>query len=110
MNEESLFAAAVEKANPAERHAFLNEACGGDDALRQRVEKLLNANEQAGGILDGGDAPDPEQTVAEGPGTGIGRYKLKEQNGEGGFRLVFVAAQQEPGRRQGAPKVIKPRK
>jgi hypothetical protein len=35
MNEESLFAAALEKPTPAERQAFLVEACGDDIALRQ---------------------------------------------------------------------------
>ena len=38
----------------------------------------------------------------------IGPYKLKEQIGEGGFGLVFVAEQQEPVRRKVALKVIKP--
>ena len=35
MNEESLFATALEKAAGAERQAFLDGACGGDIALRQ---------------------------------------------------------------------------
>jgi eukaryotic-like serine/threonine-protein kinase len=100
MNEESLFAAALEKATPAERQAFLDQACGGDDALRLRVERLLAAHEHASGILDRG--------ADEGPGTVIGRYKLKEQIGEGGFGLVFVAEQHEPVRRKVALKVIKP--
>ena len=38
----------------------------------------------------------------------IGPYKLKEQIGEGGFGLVFVAEQQEPVKRKVALKVIKP--
>jgi hypothetical protein len=41
MNEESLFAAALDKATAAERRAFLDGACGGDAALRQRLEQLL---------------------------------------------------------------------
>ena len=46
MNEESLFAAALEKATAAERQAFLEEACAGDVALRRRVERLLAAHER----------------------------------------------------------------
>ena len=40
MNEESLFAAALEKSSADERQAFLDGACGGDDDLRKRVERL----------------------------------------------------------------------
>src|SRR5262245_5705310 len=114
MNEESLFAAASEKADPVERQAFLTEACGGDDALRQRVARRLVADAHGGGVLDhraGGDLdPATERSLdwpslAECPGAVIDRYKLKEQIGEGGFGLVFVAEQQEPVRRKVALKV-----
>jgi len=47
-------------------------------------------------------------TIAEGPGTVIGSYKLMEQIGEGGFGLVFVAEQMHPLRRKVALKIIKP--
>jgi serine/threonine protein kinase len=45
--------------------------------------------------------------LPERPGTIIGRYKLLEQIGEGGFGVVFMAEQQEPVRRKIALKVIK---
>src|SRR5262249_22712808 len=48
------------------------------------------------------------EPIAERPGTVIGPYKLKEQIGEGGMGLVFVAEQQEPVRRKVALKIIKP--
>ena len=54
MNEESVFAAAVEKANTIERQAYLDDVCRGDASLRQRVERLLAAHERVQGILDGG--------------------------------------------------------
>ena len=50
----------------------------------------------------------PEQPLTEGPGTVIGRYKLLQQIGEGGFGVVFMAEQQEPVRRKVALKIIKP--
>src|SRR5204863_1257845 len=49
-----------------------------------------------------------ELTVSERPGTLIGPYKLREQIGEGGMGLVFVAEQQQPVRRKVALKLIKP--
>ncbi len=50
MNEETLFHLAREK-SPDERAAFLDEACTGDAALRQRVEALLRADDGAGSFL-----------------------------------------------------------
>jgi serine/threonine protein kinase len=45
--------------------------------------------------------------LSEQPGDKIGRYKLLEQIGEGGFGVVYVADQEEPVRRRVALKVIK---
>src|SRR5262245_14233564 len=50
--EEVLFAAALAKRSPAERAAFLADACGGDAALRERVEQLLASHDQAGDFLE----------------------------------------------------------
>src|SRR5262245_59264356 len=112
MNVESLFAAARSKAGALERQAFLDDACGSDDSLRRRVEQLLAASEHARGILDRGADADvgtrPGEPIADGPGTVIGPYKLREQIGEGGFGLVFVAEQDKPVRRKVALKIIKP--
>src|SRR5437667_11756307 len=52
MNEESIFAAALEKGNPAERAAYLDEACAGDPALRSEVEALLQSHQEAGSFLE----------------------------------------------------------
>jgi hypothetical protein len=43
VDEESIFAAALGMASPAERRAFLAEACPGDAELRGRVVVLLQA-------------------------------------------------------------------
>ena len=48
--EEALFALALSK--PAsERAAWLDRECGGDSALRQRLEALLTAHEQPDTLL-----------------------------------------------------------
>jgi serine/threonine protein kinase/tetratricopeptide (TPR) repeat protein len=48
------------------------------------------------------------EPVVERVGTTIGRYKLLERIGEGGFGVVYMAEQQHPVRRKVALKVIKP--
>ncbi len=112
MNEESLFLAALEKPTPAERLAFLDEACGADAALSARVQMLLEADARVRGILDRPVPGDPQQGGASTPieqqGAVIsGRYKLLELIGEGGMGEVWVAEQTEPVRRKIAVKLIK---
>ncbi|HLN32170.1 MAG TPA: serine/threonine-protein kinase [Gemmataceae bacterium] len=109
---ESLFAAAVALPTPAERVALLDRECGGDQALRGRVEVLLRAHDRAGHLLDRPVPGGPEQTgpyiPSEQPGTVIaGRYKLLEEIGEGGMGTVWVAEQTQPVRRKVALKLIK---
>ena len=45
--------------------------------------------------------------IAEAPGSMIGRYRLLEQIGEGGFGVVYMAEQREPVTRKVALKIIK---
>ena len=47
----ALFSDAISQP-PAERAAFLAEACGADEALRREVESLLEGHDQAGDFLD----------------------------------------------------------
>src|SRR5262245_27387472 len=105
---ESIFFTALGM-SPAERAAYLSEACASDDSLRQRVEKMLAAQVDASSFLE---APLGEVTIdrapLEKPGMQIGPYKLLQQIGEGGFGVVYMAEQTEPVRRKVALKVIKP--
>jgi eukaryotic-like serine/threonine-protein kinase len=113
----SIFLDAVEKP-AAERAAFLDQACGDDAALRQRIEELLRAHDQASNFPDQeaagtvlAEAQSPNASGlndGEAPGSRIGHYKLLEELGEGGMGTVFMAEQQEPVRRLVALKVIKP--
>jgi hypothetical protein len=104
-----------------DRRAFLDRACGADGELRAEVEAYLSAEGEAGGFLahpsvtkefgpDDGTAEagvTAEAPVTERAGTMIGRYKLLQQIGEGGFGVVFMAEQETPVRRMVALKVIK---
>ena len=49
----SLFLAASDLADPAERAAYLDRECGGDAELRQRVEALLAADDGGGRSVEG---------------------------------------------------------
>jgi WD40 repeat protein/serine/threonine protein kinase len=120
MTEEAIFLAALEKRTPQERAAYLDAACGGDAALRGRVEALLASDEGAGSFLlhpptevgTAADAPAESPRVpddpAEGPATRIGPYKLIEKIGEGGMGVVYMAEQERPVRRRVALKIVKP--
>src|SRR6202790_5919408 len=52
MQEQTIFTEAMEIANPAQRAGFLDRACGGDAALRERVEKLLQRHQQNDSFLE----------------------------------------------------------
>ncbi len=52
MNEESIFAAALEKQTPADREAYLAVACADNPELRAQVEGLLRASDDAGSFLN----------------------------------------------------------
>jgi serine/threonine protein kinase/WD40 repeat protein len=111
----TIFNNALELPDPAARARYVNEACAGDAALFERVEKLLLAHDEAGGFFSQPLNPTaPVQSTAataslrmEKAGDIIGRYKLLEQIGEGGCGVVYMAEQQEPVRRRVALKVIK---
>jgi serine/threonine protein kinase/Flp pilus assembly protein TadD len=107
MREETIFIEALDKEDPAERAAFLDQACAGDPALRERIEKLLLRHEETGGPLDAAP-PTVDDPLRAGPGTVIGPYKLIQEIGEGGMGTVWMAQQTAPIKRLVALKVIKP--
>ncbi len=120
---EQILADAAARSNPAERAAFLAQACGDDREFRAEVERLLAAHEQAGDFLEAPMKPEPESMLGDRPGetktprdsdivieragSMVGRYKLLEQIGEGGFGVVYMAEQVEPMQRKVALKIIK---
>ncbi|MGP1345672.1 MAG: tetratricopeptide repeat protein [Phycisphaerales bacterium] len=119
-NAETIFHEARAIADPTERSRFLESACRDDPAMLARVRALLDADAAAGGFLNTADRPAGDQNATilqdrpvgrvpgiERSGDLIGRYKLLELIGEGGFGSVWMAEQREPVRRRVALKVIK---
>jgi hypothetical protein len=93
-----------------ERAAYVRAACYDGEDLREALN-LLEAAGEVGGFLE-------RPTLAKGNGAGvavhgeapgglIGRYRLLELIGEGGFGRVFMAEQREPVVRRVAVKIIK---
>src|SRR5262245_47037788 len=71
MSERDIFTAARQMTDRAARSAYLDEVCGGDPALRGRVEALLRAHDQPDSLLDAPAAalPDPGGAAARSQGT-----------------------------------------
>ena len=99
---------------PAERPAYIKQACGHDAGLLARVEALLSAHTGAGGFLGetaeeglsgnpGGPASSEEPDA---PDT-IGPYRVVGTLGHGGFGTVYLCEQTEPIQRKIAVKVIR---
>jgi serine/threonine protein kinase len=109
-SEETIFNVALDKHDSQERSAYLDQACGGDTALRNRIEQLISAYGE-GAFLEApaaGVTATLHQESGEQLGTLIGPYKLLQQIGEGGMGVVYMAEQTEPVKRRVALKIIKP--
>ncbi|MCZ6734734.1 MAG: hypothetical protein O7C65_02975, partial [Planctomycetota bacterium] len=96
--------------SPSERDGYLRGACGSDVALRSKVEALLQADAEAGSFLASA-SNEGDATVVVAPheqaGAMIGRYRLLQPVGEGGFGIVWMAEQKKPVKRRVALKIIK---
>src|SRR4051812_9665539 len=117
MTERDIFIAALQKEDPAQRRAYLDEACARQPDLRRQVEHLLRLHEGAGSFLEEPAAAlvatgafqdaAAQASSPEAPGALIGPYKLIEQIGEGGMGTVWMAQQTAPVKRLVAVKLIK---
>ena len=100
---------------PAERAAYLAQACGSDAELRDAVERLLSASEDAADFLDAPAAEyaaplaqslGPEAgTVAE--GARVGPFRVLRELGHGGMGTVWLAERDDEFRQRVALKLVR---
>ena len=113
-SEEILFADALALPH-ADRRDFVERECRIRGLPPAPLLALLESYEKSSGFLDV-PAPAAALQLAAAPATGpvepaagdsVGRYRLLERIGEGGFGIVYVAEQREPVRRRVALKLIR---
>lgn len=122
-------AARAKRLNGPARRRFLEEACAGDDTLRDTVNRLLTLQDSAtldapsenprlpesdatnGSAAHAGPAPFRFEAFRRASGDGlpdrVGAYKVLGELGSGAMGVVYVAEQRHP-RRRVALKVVRP--
>jgi hypothetical protein len=95
VNEQTIFTEALARSNPHERAAFLDQACQGDDTLRQRIDRLLAQHQHAGDFLE---TPAMPEVIEELAGQAFNRPTQAGPAGDDGVNvsLDFLTHSEKP--------------
>src|SRR5438874_2372521 len=98
-----LFQSAVERA-PAERAAFLDDACHGDESLRRELGSLLTSYERSENFIElPAFEVAPELVTSERANTLVGKlighYRIESLIGVGGMGEAYLARDERLGRK-----------
>ena len=111
---QELFHSTLERP-PAERRAYLDVACGGDEELRSAVESYLVADADGFSLLDDTGAPLPQRLAVHDSSRHLKRlaaalaniYVIEREVGAGGMATVYLAQDVKHDRKV-AVKVLRP--
>ena len=80
MREQDIFIEAMERENPGDRRKYLDETCGDDSALRERVETLIRQSDQLGSFMEHPPVNSTSDETGAKPASGFERTILESSD------------------------------